>query len=116
MRTIIAGSRDCTAYRDVDTAVAECGWTPTLVLSGTARGADQLGERWARINHVGVLEYPADWEAHGKSAGYKRNEQMAANAEALIALWDGRSKGTKHMIDIAKRKGLRVHVHLELLW
>lgn len=112
MRTIIAGSRDCTDNRELLTALASCGWIPTTVISGTARGADKLGEMWAAEHKVPCEHFPADWNRHGKAAGYRRNEQMAESAEALIALWDGVSRGTKHMIDIARRKGLRVHVHL----
>ncbi len=55
--------------------------------------------------------YPAAWDTYGLKAGYIRNEEMADNADALIAIWDGKSRGTKHMIDIATRKGLRVYIH-----
>lgn len=112
MRTIIAGSRSGITMHHLVEAVTSCGWRPTVVLSGTARGADKLGEAWATWNSIPVERYPANWDLHGKSAGYKRNEDMANKAEALIALWDGESKGTKHMIDIARRKGLRVHVQM----
>lgn len=112
MRTIIAGSRNCTDKRELIAALTCCDWTPTTVISGAARGVDRLGEMWATEFNVPCERFPADWDAHGKAAGYKRNEQMADNAEALIALWDGTSKGTKHMIDIAKRKGLQIHVHM----
>lgn len=112
MRTIIAGSRDCTDKRELSTALKNCGWVPTTVLSGAARGADRLGEMWAAECKVPCERFPANWDLYGKSAGYKRNEQMAGHAEALIALWDGKSKGTKHMIDIATHKGLRVYVHM----
>ena len=110
MKTIIAGSREGMTYADVEQAVNICSWIPTVIISGTARGVDRLGEQFAANNGIPVNKFPADWEAHGKSAGYKRNELMADNADALIAIWDGESKGTKHMIDIAKRKGLKVYV------
>lgn len=111
MKTIIAGSRDCTDMRQMLEAVAACGWIPSTVISGAARGADKLGENWAAIHKVPVIRYPAEWNLYQKSAGYRRNEKMAEHAEALIALWDGQSPGTKHMIDIATRKGLRIHIH-----
>lgn len=112
MRTIIAGSREGPTRHHLMEAIASCGWKPTVVLSGTARGADRLGEEWAVNNNIRIERFPANWDRYGKSAGYRRNEQMANNAEALIALWDGKSKGTKHMIDIAQQKGLRVHVQI----
>jgi hypothetical protein len=112
MRTIIAGSRGCTDRNELISALEICGWVPTTVISGTANGPDQLGEMWAKEFNIPCERYPADWKTLGKSAGYIRNEQMAQNAESLIALWDGVSKGTKNMIDIARRKGLKVYVHL----
>lgn len=95
----------------VAAAVGKCGWSPTVVLSGTARGADRFGEEYAKENGLAVERYPAEWEKFGKSAGYKRNSLMATKAEALVAVWDGESRGTKHMIDIAKKAGLKVYVH-----
>lgn len=80
------------------------------VVSGTARGADSCGEDWARDRDHWLSRWPANWRQYGKSAGYKRNEQMAAYADALVAFWDGKSRGTKHMIDIAKAQGLAVRV------
>jgi hypothetical protein len=96
---------------DLLKALSKCGWTPTVVISGTARGADKLGEMWARQNHVPVEKYPADWNGTmRKGAGHVRNEQMAKVADALIALWDGQSKGTEDMIEIAMRRGMRIYV------
>ena len=112
MKTIIAGSRDGVTLDAVKCAFDACGWNVTSVVSGTARGADQMGELVAKDKGISVHRFPADWDKYGKSAGYKRNVQMAENAEALIAVWDGKSRGTGHMIDIAKSKGLRVYVHL----
>lgn len=111
MRTIIAGSRGRTNMLELRAALEACGWKPTVVISGTAQGADKLGELWADAAGIPCERFPANWDLHGKSAGYKRNMLMAENAEALIALWDGTSKGTHHMIQIANNKGLRVYVH-----
>lgn len=85
-------------------------------MSGTARGADKLGELYAERVGVHIYRFPADWDTYGKSAGYRRNAEMAKfasgenNVGVLIAFWDGKSRGTKHMIDLAKRYGLKVHV------
>jgi hypothetical protein len=110
MRTIIAGSRTAIHYNDLIHAVAAAPWKLTMVISGAARGADALGERWARDNAIPLLRMPADWHTHGKRAGYFRNVEMADKAQALIALWDGASRGTAHMIETARSKGLLVSV------
>ena len=81
-----------------------------IVVSGHARGADTLGEKYAQDEGFDLEIYPAQWKKLGKQAGYRRNEQMAEVADALIAFWDGESKGTKHMIDIMNAKGLQVKV------
>ena len=111
MRTIIAGSRTCNHYDDLLRAIDCISWKPTLVLSGMARGVDKMGERWALENNIPIELYPANWELYGKSAGYMRNNEMANDANALLALWDWKSKGTKNMIDIAKGKGLVIFVY-----
>jgi hypothetical protein len=83
--------------------------TVTEVVSGCAHGADKLGERWAASLKIPVARFPADWDTHGKRAGFIRNSEMAEYADACIVFWNGTSKGTKHMIDIAKRKqGMRL--------
>ncbi len=113
MRTIIAGSRDCTNMDVLWEALDTCPWEITTVLCGKARGADTLGEDWANDVGITVEPYPADWDKYGRyQAGRIRNKQMADNAEALIALWNGYSSGTANMINLAKRGGLLVHVHL----
>ena len=110
MRTIVAGSRDIQNYSVVCDAVGASGFEITTVISGEARGVDLLGERWGREHNVPVEGFPADWKRHGKKAGVLRNIQMLENADALIAIWDVKSKGTKHMIDVATMKGLKVYV------
>ena len=80
------------------------------IVCGMARGADRLGERYAKENGYKVIYLPADWDSDGKSAGFKRNIKMAEIADALVAFWDGKSTGTKHMIETAKSKGLDVRI------
>lgn len=108
MRVIIAGSRNIEDYARLEKVVKESGYDITTVISGTAFGVDRMGERWAHEHKIPIERFPADWKKYGKQAGYLRNVQMAEVADALIALWDGESKGTRHMIDIATRKNLRV--------
>jgi hypothetical protein len=85
---------------------------PDEIVSGGARGVDTFGEIYARDNCIKVKVFPADWNTHGKKAGYLRNVQMAEYADALLAIWDGESKGTKHMIDTMKRMNKQVYVVL----
>ena len=114
-KVIIAGGRQ---FSDYELLKAKCDLFlqqkrvthSIIIVSGTARGADSLGERYAHERGYAVEKYPADWEQHGKAAGPIRNAEMAENADALIAFWDGQSKGTKSMINIAKTKGLGVRV------
>lgn len=110
MRVIIAGSRNVTDYQTVVDAIGESGFPIALVLSGSAYGVDQLGERWAKENGKVLVAYPAQWSDYGKRAGPIRNQIMAQNADALIAIWDGKSSGTSHMIWTAERLGLKVYV------
>jgi hypothetical protein len=109
MRVIIAGSRNITDYAFVQEAVRESGFDITEVVSGGAKGVDLLGERYAEENNINIKRFIPDW-SQGKSAGIKRNMQMGDYAEALIACWDGDSRGTKHMIEYAGRNGLSVYV------
>ena len=111
LRTIIAGMRDFHDYGAVYQAMADAPWWVSVVLSGKATGVDALGEKWARFFQVPVEDYPADWEAYGRAAGPIRNREMASKAEALVAVWDGKSRGTGNMIGEARKAGLRIHIH-----
>lgn len=110
MRVIVAGSRGITDAQKVALAIEESGFNPSAIISGTARGVDQLGEDWAAQHNIPVERFPADWKQYGRAAGHIRNEVMAQNAEALVALWDGVSKGTKNMIALAKKYKLKVYI------
>lgn len=111
MRIIVAGSRDVTES-EVRAALHACPWIGfvSAVVSGTARGADTFGERWAQENNIEITRFPADWDKHGRRAGPIRNEVMAKNAEGLVAVWDGKSRGTHSMIDLAAKHGLRIMI------
>ena len=112
MRTIIAGSREIVDYEllvDLMEEAAAAGIFPTVVLSGTARGVDKLGERWAEENGVPLERYSADWEKFGKRAGPIRNSLMVSKAEALLVLWDGESRGTRNVMMLAERAFLKVY-------
>ena len=116
IKVIIAGTRDFNDYdflkKNVDYFLQ--GINPNNeeieIVSGNARGADKLGERYAKERNLPVKLFPANWDKYGKRAGYLRNQEMANYADVLIAFWDEKSKGTKHMIDIAKKQDLTVIV------
>lgn len=112
MKIIIAGSRDFDDYELLkefcDSLCENYLKNEIEIVSGRARGADRLGERYAKENNYSIKYFPANWDKYGKSAGYRRNAEMAEYAYALIAFWDGKSKGTKHMIDLANKNKLNV--------
>lgn len=112
MKVIITGSRDFDEYNEL------CKFCDHVlqnqkeieIVSGTAKGADQLGERYAKERGYSVKQFPADWDKHKRSAGYIRNEEMAKYSDALIAFWNGNSKGTEHMINLAKKYNLKIRI------
>ena len=110
IKLIIAGSRDFTDYaflcQIIDRFLNDCSPASIEIVSGTARGADMLGERYAKEHNIALKRFPADWNKYGKSAGYRRNVDMAKYANACFVFWDGSSRGSKHMIDIATDNGL----------
>lgn len=112
MRIIVAGSRTFfnrnRLFEVMDKLTANLD--SVTIVSGCAQGADQLGEQWSRARDHKLKLFPADWNRHGKRAGFIRNEEMARNADALVAFWDGQSRGTQHMIETAKQAGLKVRV------
>ncbi len=126
MRTIIAGSRTIWDYNAIEIAINNSGFEITEVVCGMAPGADSVGWAWAYINGLKIIEMPADWNDIGRGivrtnryrkqynplAGHERNVRMAKASEALIAVHDGKSTGTAHMIQQAHDHGLKVYVHL----
>jgi hypothetical protein len=114
MRIVVAGGRDFNNYallkEKLDYYLQNLPKENIIIISGTAKGADSLGERYAAENGLKCERFPADWNKHGKKAGILRNEDMANQSDALIAFYDGQSRGTGHMIGYCKRKGLKVKV------
>ena len=114
---IIAGSRD---FNDYEKLKEVCDYMLSkkkethniIIISGGARGADKLGELYAKERGYVLQRYLANWDKDGKMAGFIRNVEMAAVADACICFWDGKSKGTKHMIETARKKKLKTKVVL----
>lgn len=111
MRIIIAGSRTVTETQ-LRKALEWCPWIDfvSCVISGGAKGADQFGERWANETGLEVKQFLADWDKFGRRAGPLRNKVMADHAHGLLAVWDGSSRGTASMIELAKAAGLRIYI------
>ncbi|MBR4100013.1 MAG: DUF2493 domain-containing protein [Clostridia bacterium] len=106
-RIVVAGGRDYENYEEakryIDFCIENIKNKHTLIfISGGCKGADMIGERYAKENGFEIERYLADWKRYGKSAGPKRNKQMAQIADFIICFWDGKSKGTKSMIEYAK--------------
>ena len=120
MKLIIAGGRDFNdkilAWKEFNGFAAELNTdlsklnSITEIVSGGARGADKMGEFIAQFYNIPVKQFVPDWDGLGKKAGHVRNREMGDYADALLAFWDGESKGTKGMIEYAKKKGLIVKV------
>lgn len=116
-RIIVAGSRNFTDYPVVEKVLQDYlktyPWEVEMI-SGTAKGADLLGERFASTYGYKIVRFPANWNSYGKSAGPIRNKEMAEYAAkeygVLFAFWDGASRGTKSMIEFAKQFGLEIHI------
>ena len=107
-RVVVAGTRNYENYdvakAYIEACIKEIRKHYTLVfLSGGCRGADSLGERYAKENGFKIERYLADWNKYGKAAGPKRNMQMAKSCDFCICFWDGKSRGTASMISYAKQ-------------
>ena len=111
MKTIIAGSRTITDLAMIDKAVRASGFVITELVEGGAQGVDSLAKIWAADIGLLITEFKADWKIYGRGAGTIRNQKMAEYADALIAVWDGESRGTKNMISLAKKLNLKCFIY-----
>jgi len=111
MKVIVAGSRNITNRYAVEKAITESGFQiDELVCGMCGSGADLIAYLWASPRLIPIKEFPADWETSGKKAGPIRNQRMVNYADALIAIWDGQSAGTKDVIEKAKKKKLKIYI------
>ena len=107
MKIVVAGSRDYTNYEEAVEFIEQCiqelaVFNDIIILSGGCRGADMLGERYANEYGYKTEEFPAQWDKFGEAAGIIRNKEMADNPDAIICFLDGKSKGTKALIDYTR--------------
>jgi len=106
-RVVVAGCRDYTNYLEaklfIDNCISNIRKDNTIIiLSGGCSGADKIGERYATENGYQVERFLPEWDKYGRSAGPKRNKSMAEASDYVICFWDGKSRGTKSMIEYAK--------------
>ena len=122
MKLIIAGSRSIKDLRAINQGIKHCidnnfitsPLSIQCIVSGTANGVDKLGETYARLNDIPVKQFPANWSdistdpvkvkynqygPYNALAGFNRNKQMAEFADAALIVWDGKSSGSKDMIE-----------------
>lgn len=114
MKVLVCGSRDFTdpfrASLAIDARISELP-PKTTVIHGAARGTDRIAAEAAERHGHTIQAFPADWKKHGKRAGIVRNLQMLDEApDLVIAFWDGKSPGTKHTTDEARRRGIPVEI------
>lgn len=117
-KVIVAGGRDFGNYEylkekleDTFNSLGDSDAHPIEIISGMADGADTLGIRYAEEHKLTMVLYPANWKRYPRMADILRNVDMLAAATHLVAFWDGKSHGTKHMIEIAKDKGIPVWIY-----
>ena len=117
VRIIVCGSRtfnDKTYFNKKMDEILPSYLPDIEIISGKAKGADTLGMEYAKLHHIHLTTFPAQWNIYGKSAGYRRNAEMLNYAKkeipVIIAFWDNKSHGTKHMIETAKKAGTIVHI------
>lgn len=112
VKVIVAGSRGFRDYRLLQEKLDFYlqNYSDVEIVSGGARGADRLGEQYARTKGFKLRLFPANWDLYGKKAGYLRNQQMAQYADYCVVFWDGKSRGTQHMIRLARQYKLNLRI------
>ena len=113
MITIVAGSRSIDRYSHVASAIAEAPWAITRILSGGARGVDEFAVSYANLNNIPCDLVTAFWNEdsdYNAEVGKQRYSEMLKKAEGIIVIWDGKSRGTAHLIELAKQSKLKLHI------
>lgn len=110
MKIAIIGSRDFNDKSLLNQILEPYKSKITYIISGGARGADTLGEEWANENGVKTQIFYANWDKHGKQAGFIRNVDIIESCDGCIAFWDGESKGTKHSLSLCEKLGKPVKI------
>lgn len=112
-KVIVAGSRD---FNNIDLLISKLDIllqnikSEIQIISGGAKGADTYGETYATLRGHSIKTFLPDWDNHGKSAGYRRNEAMAEHSDLCVVFWDGKSRGTQHIINTAKKSNIPLRI------
>lgn len=107
MKTAIVGSRSIVSL-DIAKYIPE---GTTEIISGGARGADTLAREYAQENNIKLTEFLPEYNLYRRGAPLKRNIRIIENADIVVALWDGHSRGTKHVIDNCVSRNIEVKVY-----
>ncbi len=99
----VIGSRSFNDYDLLEKEINSLHFDIDLIISGGAKGADTLGEQYANKYGIKTMIFKPNWKKYGMSAGFKRNRDIIQKCDAVIAFWDGISKGTKNSLDTAKK-------------
>jgi predicted Rossmann fold nucleotide-binding protein DprA/Smf involved in DNA uptake len=110
MNVAVVGSRTFTDYARLKKELDQ-QQNIVKIISGGARGADRLAARYARENQIPLQEFLPDWKTHGRKAGILRNRDIIKNADAVVAFWDGKSRGTQNSIELAEKSNKKLYVH-----
>jgi hypothetical protein len=104
----VVGSRGFNDYKLLKDTLDKYLDSVYLIVSGGAKGADQLGEKWANENGIKTLIFKPEWDKFGKVAGFLRNKDIVDHSDIIIAFWDGMSRGSEDTIKQAKKAGKEV--------
>jgi predicted Rossmann fold nucleotide-binding protein DprA/Smf involved in DNA uptake len=108
MKIAVVGSRDFDDFEMLEVELKK--YIPDEIISGGAKEADALAEKYAKKHNIPIKIFKPDWRKYKRGAGLVRNKQIVENADIVVAFWDGASKGTKFTIDYAKKLNKEVIV------
>ena len=116
MKVVVCGSRNYEKYDEAKTYIEKCiqqtGENKVVILSGGCHGADMLGEKYAKEEGYIIKRISPEWNKYGKAAGIVRNKIMAEEADLVICFWNGKSKGTKAMINYTKKLNKPIFINI----
>lgn len=111
VRVAIVGSRNYPRSSEICACIDSYRKDELVIISGGARGVDEMAATYARFVGIPLVEHLPDWDTFGKSAGFRRNKLIIDDADEVHAFWDGSSRGTKSSIDLATRAGKPLTIH-----